>query len=269
MNPGSAPTDVRLASDAPNVPDGATSVATASAPSGLRRSMPKPAPSLAAEGDAAQAYWALSSLAIVGFVFGLASVLAALHWYFALVPLAGIVLSLWALRRIGRMPEELSGSRLAWAGLGLSAGFWALGSGWLVLAETASVPRGYLAVTFAELQPDPKEKGQLIPPKALELTGEDPQTATPRKVFIKGFMYPGRRTTGIREFLLVPTVGHCSFCSSQLRSTEVIRVRLVGDLTATFTRSQVAVGGKLEIDPAQALNPLGGVPYQIEADYLR
>lgn len=225
--------------------------------------------SLAAEGDAAHAYRALSSLAVVGFVFGLASVLTALDWHFAPVPIVGVAVSLAALRRIRRMPEELSGSRLAWAGLGLSLGLWALGSGWLVMAETADVPRGYIAVTFAELQPDPKEKGQLIPPKAIELTGDDPQTARPRKVFIKGFIYPGRRTTGIREFLLVPTIGHCSFCSSQLRSTEVIRVRLVGDLTATLKQSQTAVGGKLEIDPAQALNPLGGVPYQIEADYIR
>jgi len=242
---------------------------TASAPDRSRGPAALMGPSLGAEVETARPYRALSALAIAGLVFAVASVLTAVDWHFAPVPLVAVVLSLLALRRIRRMPDELSGERMAWTGLGLAVGLWALGSTWLLVAEKASVPRGYLPVTFAELQPAPKETGQLIPPKGLELTGEDPHTGMPRKVFIRGYMYPGRRTSGIREFLLVPTIGHCAFCSSQLKSTEVIRVRLVGDLTATFTRSGMAVGGKLEVDPAQALNPLGGVPYQIEADYVR
>ena len=216
-----------------------------------------------------QRYRKLSTLAVVSVVFAAFSLLSAVGWLFAVVPALGIASALWSLKRINQMPEELTGRRLALVGLWLSAVVWAAGSGILLFAEGREVPRGYQAVSFADLQPDSREPDQLIPPKALELVGEDPLTGQDRRIFIQGYMYPSRRTIGIKEFILVPTLGHCSFCSSQMKSTEMIRVRLTGDLSARYKSTRTGVGGKLEIDPVQALNPLGGLPYQLEADYIR
>ena len=44
-------------------------------------------------------------------------------------PLAAIAAGWWALRRIERRPEELTGSQLAWVGIGLAVAFWVLGTG--------------------------------------------------------------------------------------------------------------------------------------------
>ncbi|NLE36937.1 MAG: hypothetical protein GX621_02820, partial [Pirellulaceae bacterium] len=62
---------------------------------------------------------------------------------------------------------------------------------------------------------------------------------------------------------------HCKFCQRELSSTEMIRVTMTGDLLADYTGHMVGVGGKLKIDHREALKPLGGMPYEIEADVFR
>jgi hypothetical protein len=214
-------------------------------------------------------YRALSSLAVASLALGALAPLTVFHRAFAVLPAAGALLALWSLRRIRQAPEELTGRNLALAGLWVSValGLCSLAAG--AFFERLGIPRGYIGITFPDLQPDLDDAAQLIPPKALALIGDDELTGMPRKVFLEGYMYPGRQTSGIKEFLLVPSMGHCSFCTSQLKSTEVIRVRLVGDLSTRYKTTSTGVGGKLEIDPRQALNPLGGEVYQIEADYIR
>jgi hypothetical protein len=36
-----------------------------------------------------------------------------------------------------------------------------------------------------------------------------------------------------------------------------------------FVTTPVGVGGKLEVDRNEAIKPLGGLPYRLEADYIR
>jgi hypothetical protein len=85
-----------------------------------------------------------------------------------------------------------------------------------------------------------------------------------QRVFIRGFIYPGRQTQGIKEFVLVPTLGHCSFCFTQLRPTDFVRVRLVGDLTVDYTSTEIGVGGRLRVDRLSAQ-----APYALEADHVQ
>lgn len=208
-------------------------------------------------------YRPLSAAAVLSVVFGAFSWLSALHWAWGLLPLLGTALALWAWRRISRAPEELCGLGLAKAGLGLSLGLWA--AGWLVyyFFVRSDVPQGYTLITFEQLQPDPSKPGQLVAPLAVEL--EENET----RVFIRGYIYPGRQATGIKKFVLVPTIGHCAFCRTQLRSTEMIRVELTGDLATHYKSTLVGVGGKLDVDPAAAATPYGGFPYQLQADCIR
>jgi hypothetical protein len=215
-----------------------------------------------ARAETVQPYRAMSRLAVASVAIGLLSAVSALEWYLSLVPMLGIWAGWTALRRIERMPEELTGRRVAQVGIGLSLAMWVFGIGCLSFARIRDVPSGYKALTFEQLQPDRKVRGEIIPPEILKLEGE--------KVYITGFMYPGRQVTGIQRFIMVPTIGHCSFCSRQLRSTEMIRVSLTGDLTADFTSREVGVGGTLRIDKEAAADPYGGFPYSLEeGDYFR
>jgi hypothetical protein len=206
-------------------------------------------------------YRALSRLAVGSVAVGVLSILSALEWYLGLVPVIGILLGWMALRRIQGIPEELTGRRVAQAGICLSLAMWVFGITCLSFARIRDVPFGYKPLTFEQMQPDRKVRGETIPPAVLKLEGE--------KVFVTGFMYPGRQVTGIQRFIMVPSIGHCSFCTRQLRSTEMIRVSLTGDLTADFTSHEVRLGGTLRIDKDAASDPYGGFPYLLEGDYLR
>ncbi len=230
---------------------------------------PAPAPTMDAPPelpeteDPEAVYRALSTSAVLSVVFGALSWLSALHWGWGILPLLGVASALWAWRRISRTPEELSGLALAKAGLGLSLGLWAAGALCYYVVVMRDVPYGYTPITFEQLQPDPDKPGQLIAPLAVELQETD------AKVFLRGYMYPGRQTTGLKKFVLVPTIGHCSFCMTRLKSTEMIHVELTGDLATRYKSTLVSVGGKLIVDPSAAASLYGGFPYQIQADYIR
>jgi len=203
-------------------------------------------------------YRSVSLAAVLSIVFGVPSVLTFFHWSFWLVPAIGVVLGWTALGRIHRAPEDLTGSILARVGIGLCVVLGLVGAGGSRLVEARQIPPGYRAVSFDDLQPLP---GQLVPKIAHELEG--------KKIFITGFMYPGRRSTRIRQFVLVPSRSHCGFCSRQLKSSEMIDVRLSGDLTADFKTSTSRVGGIFRLDEAQVGSPYGALPYRIEADVFR
>jgi len=202
-------------------------------------------------------YRAMSRAAVWSVVLGAASVLTVVHWVVALIPLAGILLAAAAKKRIRKAPEELTGMSLARVGMWLSIVFWVVGYGWLISARVARVPDGYDEISYETLQPDPNVKGQTIPPKAFELQG--------KKVFVEGFMLPGRSPSRLKRFILCPRISNCSFCTVDPKPTEMILIALEGDLVTDYTIHLVQLGGTFEIDP----NPLDGLPYRMEVDYLR
>jgi len=206
-------------------------------------------------------YREVNKLAVTSLAFGLLSVMTFVDWMLAALPILGIILALVAFHQINRRPEEVTGKGFARAGLGLSVLFWIVGYGWLIHSYYAEVPPGYEPISFATLQPDPSKKGSILPVGIEELAG--------KRIYLRGYMYPGRRSVGIKEFVFVPTRGHCKFCSRSLKSTEMIQVKLVGDHETDYHTQMTGVGGVLKINEHEAANPLGGLPYEIEADYIR
>ena len=202
-------------------------------------------------------YRAFCPAAVVSIVVGALSILSALHWSLALVPMVGIGLGWRAVQRIRRAPDEWTGLGLARLGIGLSAGFWLVGYGWLFFARVSEVPYGYERVGYEALQPDPNTPTMPIPQTALDMQD--------KRVFVKGYMKPLRRQTGIKEFTLCPSNGECPFCTPNPKPTEMIRIVLQGDLETVFTTHVVGVGGRFQVDPSSA----NGIPYSVEADYLR
>ncbi len=190
-------------------------------------------------------------------MFGVASALTAVHWGFGLIPAAGIALGILALRKIREAPDELTGRGIARGGLLLAVGFWVVGYGWLMLAHVKEVPYGYERIDYDMLQPNADVPGEQIPPNVYEKQG--------KKVFVKGYMSPGRQQTRIKRFVLCPSIPNCPFCTPNPKPTEMIVVELQGDLITRYTVHEVRLGGKLKIDPMAP----GGIPYSLEADYLR
>lgn len=218
--------------------------------------------SIPAEAETEAEYRAVSPWAVASLVLGLLSMATALGWIFVLLPLAGLLAGRRALRQFQQSGEAHTGLALARAGIATSASFGMCGV--LFLSFVApGVPPGYTSIAFEDLQPGP---GELVSQHALDL---QPTLSRDQKVFIKGFIYPGRRTRQIKEFLLVPTLGHCSFCFSQIRSTDIVRVKLVSDLVVDYRSTEIAVGGRLRVDQEAARNPWGQTPYSLEADYVK
>ena len=202
-------------------------------------------------------YRAVSQAAVVSVIAGGLSILLPLSWYFLPLPLAGIYLGWRSLRRIQRTPEELTGTNFARTGLGLSLAFLILGGGWLMIVREREVPLGYQRVDYAALQPDPTVADQVVPPGAMDFDG--------KKVFIKGYMVPGRQQVRLHKFLLCPTNGVCTFHFPNPKPTEVIVVTLGSDLSADYTTQLVGLGGKFHVDPDDPQRK----PYSMDADYLR
>jgi hypothetical protein len=206
-------------------------------------------------------YRALSGLAVTSLILGCVSALTFLDWSLAIVPIVGIAVGWIALRRIRRNPQESMGEPWALAGVALCAVFWVVGYGWLAYGYFHQVPEGYELISYKSLQPDPNRPDQRV--------SEEAEMLDKRKVFIWGWMYPGRQRTGIKEFLLVDDPGTCNFCAPQPRPSQLIRIKLINNLKAEYTTHQIGVGGELTVyrDPADESS--GGLLYQIEADCLR
>jgi hypothetical protein len=202
-------------------------------------------------------YRALCPSAVVSIVVGALSILSGLHWSLGLVPLVGIGLGWRAIQRIRLAPDEWTGLGLARLGMGLSLGFWIVGYGWLLFSGVREVPYGYERVGYEALQPDPATPTMPIPQSALDMQD--------KRVYVKGYMKPLRRQTGIKEFTLCPNNGECPYCTPNPKPTEMIRVVLQGDLETVYTTHLVGVGGRFHVDPSST----SGIPYSLEADYLR
>lgn len=207
-------------------------------------------------------YRALSTSAVASLIVGVLSCLAILDWSLVAIPLIGIPLSIFALVKIKRHGDELTGARLARAGLALSLLFAVGGPARLTYEFVTELPAGYERISYAELQPDPAEAGQIVPPEALALEGQ--------KIFIKGFIYPGREKDGIRQFLLVRDQGDCCFGGNP-KITDRIQVTLVDPLRLKFQSRLHKVGGTFHVEPATTSvgGAKGGVFYHLQADYVQ
>ncbi|MGL4594518.1 MAG: hypothetical protein ACRCUY_07310 [Thermoguttaceae bacterium] len=203
-------------------------------------------------------YRAVSALAVSGFVFSLFTPLMFLSNWFAICPLIGVLCGLFGLYNILSSPFDYTGKYFAHGAVALSLLFGLSAGGWGLWNFYFSVPFGYTTVDFADLLPNPDTKK--LPSYIVEL-GQDH-----RKIYIRGYMYPGRQLSGIQDFMLVRTVEHCKFCTPEQNPFDMISVHCTGDMRVPFRRRPVFVGGTLYINENFRY---GELPYHIEADLFR
>jgi hypothetical protein len=205
-------------------------------------------------------YRALSRTAVASLVAGIASLTALLAWVCLAFPVLGILLGALAWRAIRSRPDELAGLPVAKAGLALSALFAIVGPAWLLYQHATEVPAGYERISYEELQPVAGTRPDAIPASALALEG--------KRVFIKGYVYPGREMEGIKTFLLVRDQGDCCFGGNP-KITDRIQVTLVDPLRLAYKSRLHKLAGVFHVRPTTAVNAGGGVFYQLEADHLQ
>lgn len=207
-------------------------------------------------------YRALSTSAVASLIVGLLACLAIFDWTLVAIPFIGIPLAILSLVKISRHRDELTGEGLARAGLALSLVFAVAGPAWLAFEYVTEVPDGYERVSYAELQPDESQIGQQVPPSALALEGQ--------RIFIKGYVYPGREKDGIRRFLLVRDQGQCCFGGNP-KITDRILVTLDDPLRLTYASRIHKLGGVLHVEAHDSTidDAKGGVFYHLKADYLQ
>ena len=206
-------------------------------------------------------YRALSTSAVASLVIGLLSCLALLDWSLVAIPLVGVALSSFAWWKVKRHRDELTGERLARAGLVLSLVFLVAGPATLTYQYLTEVPDGYTRISYVELQPDPNQVGQQVPPSALEFEG--------KRVFIKGYVYPGREKDGIRKFILCRDQGDCCFGGNP-KITDRIQVTLADPLRLRYQPRLHKLGGTFHVEARHSTvgGGGGGVFYHLTADYL-
>ncbi|MDR3233954.1 MAG: hypothetical protein LBT46_09890 [Planctomycetaceae bacterium] len=203
-------------------------------------------------------YRAVSILAVIAFALSLFTPLMLLNNWFIIVPLTGALCGIFGLYKILTCPFDYTGRGFAFGGIIFSFVLGIAAAGWGVWHYYFNIPYGYTAVQFLELRKDPKT--DQFPEHILALAKEH------RKVYIKGYMYPGRQLSGIQNFMLVRTQEHCKFCSPEQNPFDMISVHCTGELKAAFRTRQVSIGGELYLNEDFKY---GELPYHIEADIFK
>lgn len=226
----------------------------------------------ATDSDAALEYRALYSGALLAALFGVLSLfMLAVTDFFelaiqvAVIPIAGILISLFALRKLKANRDIYTGRPIALFGLVMSAALLAYGLGRAGYSHATEVPDGYARISFLTLKPDQKDEvaGRPVPKAAVDLLGQP--------VFIKGYIRPDsvQSRSGITEFLLVRDNNQCCFGDLQsVKYFDQIAVQLTGDLKADFSRDVFRVGGRLMCAPQNLGRGAEYPVYALQADHI-
>jgi len=151
------------------------------------------------------------------------------------LPVAGvaILLGLVCLWQIRRADGELGGRLLARLGIGVAVSFLFAGAGYHSYVYATEVPEGFERVSFSWLsKQEPKfENGKFeVAPEVAALDG--------KPIFIKGYMYPQRITSGLTEFVLLKDTGECCFGGNP-KLTDMIVVKFQNGMTVNHREQQL------------------------------
>jgi len=212
-------------------------------------------------------YKSLTAESVGSLILGFLSALTFVSMLFVVFPIMGIVLGITAIRKILRATQELEGLGVASAGVALSVFMALAGMAYQIYMTQYEVPAGYVEINFDDLTAD--SKTGRIPDSILRLAPHRDQHGNEHygtPVFIEGYMFPTRKTTELRSFMLVPSIEQGPFGPLTRNPTQMIEVTLSGDLRVSYRSSPVKVGGILVVN----LNPApGATPYSLKADVFR
>jgi hypothetical protein len=205
-------------------------------------------------------YRSLSGTAVAAAAFAVLAPVAFFDWWLLLVPVVGAVLGFVALRDIARRPTALTGRGPALGAAVVSTLCFAGAMAWLSVVYARELPVGHERLSYADLQPPPGDPPDAIPDTAVAFQGRD--------VLLKGYMYPGTKTSGIAQFLLVRDQGDCCFGGNP-KITDRVLVQMADPGGIDFSPRLRKLAGRFRIEPTGTSTLDGGVLYHLDAARLR
>jgi hypothetical protein len=180
-----------------------------------------------------------------------------------LVGMAGVLLACVAIWQIRRSEGELSGGWIAKTGLAVSLAFTLVGGAWHSYVYATEVPEGYDRVSFSWLS----NQGFVADADGARPT-EEVAKLDKKKIYIKGYMYPGRQRNGLTEFVLCKDNGDCCF-GGQPKPTDMIAVKMQPGMTVDLLEQQLV--GVAGIFHAQTVTKSGDLTsvYMLEGTHFR
>jgi hypothetical protein len=201
-------------------------------------------------------------LAPVSLLLGLLSALGFVGIVVAPLGLIGIVVSLLCIVRLRKFRGEYGGMWLAVTGLVLSFVFFTTSAGLWAYTYTTEVPPDYRRLNFND---DISKKGFVKADggKAIDFH-QDVKQLDGKKIFLKGYMYPTKKTNGLSSFLLVKDNAQCCFGGNPA-ITDMILIDLENGKKADFRQGiLMSVAGVFHCKPASG--PAGLMPvYSIDS----
>jgi hypothetical protein len=187
--------------------------------------------------------------------------------YAIAIGVAAIVTSVCCLLQIRRSGGDLGGRRLTLTAFALAVLFSISGATWHGYVYATEVPEGYDRLSFSWLakQAPYYEDGKLkLADTVLDLDG--------KQVFVKGYIYPGRQTTGITQFVFLKDTGQCCF-GGQPKLSDMILVDMQGEKTVDHDPinnqyRQYSVAGVFRAEPILQDGEVRQL-YRLEANHVR
>jgi hypothetical protein len=211
-------------------------------------------------GEGFEAYRVLCPSAVLSCGIAVCSVVALVDiWQLRVVPILGLIVGTFALVRIARAPDELSGRKLAVLGTAGSAFFLLAGMGLSYWTYATEVPADAVRVSYEDLKPSPAAPHSASQ-KAAELNG--------RRVFIKGYMFPTPHDKGVTKFVLCRDNGDCCF-GGQPPTSDMILVKMQEPLDTEYTTRLRKVAGTFRVAGGRWTDVNQEVLYQLDADYIK
>ncbi len=215
------------------------------------------------EGENEFSYRPIPVLAPVSLVIGLCSVIGLASVAGLSVPLAGVILGVLGLRQISQARGEYGGFKLTVSGLVLSSICLLAGTTLHAYTYATEVPEGYERLSFrwlADQKPIIEDGQTRIHPEAKSLDGQ--------KIFIKGYMYPGKAKEKLKSFTLCKDTAQCCF-GGKPAITDIISVEFVNDARATHRElSLVNVAGTFRAKKIVVGGEITSL-YTLEAEYFK
>ncbi len=208
-------------------------------------------------------YRSISRAAIVSVVFGALGLLGLWESVFLILPLLSIIFAGVAIYNISRYPRELVGGAMAKYTLAASLIVFASGASIHTYIHQTEVPDGHVRMSFYDLKVRSRKAQTFYSEKAAELDG--------KRVFIKGYVRPSDKKTGLKNFILVGDFGSCCFGGNP-KITDVVAIRIVNDQTVDYSYQLRRIAGtfRLNKQPVQiGEKDIPQVCYEIDADYIR
>jgi hypothetical protein len=179
------------------------------------------------------------------------------------VGFVGMVLGAIALWQIRRSEGYLGGKGVACLGVALSTLLFFAGSGYHTYAYVNELPEGYERVSFNELSKYDLKVVEGKPEFSPEVDG-----LNGKPIYIKGYMYPTGRQTGLTEFVLVKDTGQCCF-GGQPKLTDMILVKFDESNPVNHREQQlVGIGGVFHASGAVQSGVLTAI-YQIDGTHFK